>query len=321
MENKPKVVVLGGGSGLANLLRGLKYFPLDITAIVTVADDGGSSGRLRTEFNIPAPGDIRNVMIALSEVESKGEELLNYRFTGNSDLAGHPIGNLMLAAMINMEGNIVDGIKSLNEVLNIKGTVLPATSSSCNLIAEMEDGEIVVGESQIPKANKKIKRVYFDKKPKAVKETLEAIEDADMVIVGIGSLYTSIIPNLIIKEIQESILKSKAHKVYIANAMEQPGETTGYSVGDHIKAIYDHVGEEFFNSIIVNNKKIPNDILDKYKEQNVKEIEINFEILKKHSLKVITEPLIEISDKGTVRHHPLKLAAVIYSLVLGKVKL
>jgi len=321
MENKPKVVVLGGGSGLANLLRGLKYFPLDITAIVTVADNGGSSGRLRTEFNIPAPGDIRNVMIALSEVESKGEELLNYRFTGNSDLAGHPIGNLMLAAMINMEGNIVDGIKSLNEVLNIKGTVLPATSSSCNLIAEMEDGEIVVGESQIPKANKKIKRVYFDKKPKAVKETLEAIEDADMVIVGIGSLYTSIIPNLIIKEIQESILKSKAHKVYIANAMEQPGETTGYSVGDHIKAIYDHVGEEFFNSIIVNNKKIPNNILDKYKEQNVKEIEINFEILKKHSLKVITEPLIEISDKGTVRHHPLKLAAVIYSLVLGKVKL
>jgi len=321
MENKPKVVVLGGGSGLANLLRGLKYFPLDITAIVTVADNGGSSGRLRTEFNIPAPGDIRNVMIALSEVESKGEELLNYRFTGNSDLAGHPIGNLMLAAMINMERNIVDGIKSLNEVLNIKGTVLPATSSSCNLIAEMEDGEIVVGESQIPKANKKIKRVYFDKKPKAVKETLEAIEDADMVIVGIGSLYTSIIPNLIIKEIQESILKSKAHKVYIANAMEQPGETTGYSVGDHIKAIYDHVGEEFFNSIIVNNKKIPNDILDKYKEQNVKEIEINFEILKKYSLKVITEPLIEISDKGTVRHHPLKLAAVIYSLVLGKVKL
>ncbi len=321
MKNKPKIVVLGGGTGLSNLLRGLKYFPLDITAIVTVADDGGSSGRLRTEFNIPAPGDIRNVMIALSEFESKGEELLNYRFGGTSDLAGHPIGNLMLTAMINMEGNIVDGIKSLNEVLNIKGTVLPATSSSCTLIAEMEDGQIVMGESKIPAVNKKIKRVYFDKKPKAVRETVSAIEQADMVIVGIGSLYTSIMPNLIIEEIRDAVLKSNAHKIYVSNAMEQPGETAGYSVGDHIKAIYSHVGEEFFNSVIVNSKKIPNDILAKYKEQNVKEIKIDLENLKKYSLKIIQEPLIEISENKTVRHNPLKLASTIYSLVLGKIKL
>jgi len=321
MKNKPKIVVLGGGTGLSNLLRGLKYFPLDITAIVTVADDGGSSGRLRTEFNIPAPGDIRNVMIALSEFESKGEELLNYRFGGTSDLAGHPIGNLMLTAMINIEGNIVDGIKVLNEVLNIKGTVLPATSSSCTLIAEMEDGQIVMGESKIPAVNKKIKKVYFDKKPKAVRETIEAIEQADMVIVGIGSLYTSIMPNLIIEEIKEAILKSKAHKIYVSNAMEQPGETAGYSVGDHIKAIYSHVGEEFFNSVIVNSKKIPNDILEKYKEQDVKEIKIDLENLKKYSLKIIQEPLIEISENKTVRHNPLKLASTIYSLVLGKMKL
>jgi len=321
MKNKPKIVVLGGGTGLSNLLRGLKYFPLDITAIVTVADDGGSSGRLRTEFNIPAPGDIRNVMIALSEFESKGEELLNYRFGGTSDLAGHPVGNLMLTAMINLEGNIVDGIKALNEVLNIKGTVLPATSSSCTLIAEMEDGEIVVGESKIPAVNKKIKRVYFDKKPKAVKETIEAIEQADMVIVGIGSLYTSIMPNLIIEEIRDAIVKSKAHKIYVSNAMEQPGETAGYSVGDHIKAIYSHVGVEFFNSVIINSKKIPNDILKKYKEQDVKEIKIDLENLKKYSLKIIQEPLIEISENKTVRHNPLKLASTIYSLVLGKIKL
>jgi uncharacterized cofD-like protein len=321
MENKPKIVVLGGGTGLANLLRGLKYFPLDITAIVTVADDGGSSGRLRTEFNIPAPGDIRNVMIALSEFEKKGEELLNYRFEGNSDLAGHPVGNLMLAAMINMEGNIVDGIKSLNEVLNIKGTVLPATSSSCTLIAEMEDGEIIVGESMIPKTNKKIKRVYFDKKPKAVKETIEAIREADLVVVGIGSLYTSIMPNLIIDELKIAILESKAQKVYVANAMEQPGETTGYSVGDHIKAIYSHVGDKFFDSIIVNSKKIPSEILAKYSKQDVKEIVVDMDVLKSYSLKVISEPLIEISEKQTVRHHPLKLAAVIYSLILGNIKL
>lgn len=321
MENKPKIVVLGGGTGLSNLLRGLKYFPLDITAIVTVADDGGSSGRLRTEFNIPAPGDIRNVMIALSEFESKGEELLNYRFGGTSDLAGHPVGNLMLTAMINLEGNIVDGIKSLNEVLNIKGSVLPATSSSCTLMAETEDGVIIAGESKIPVVNKKIKRVYFDKKPKVVKETIEAIEKADMVIVGIGSLYTSIMPNLIIEEIKDAILKSKAQKIYVSNAMEQPGETAGYSVGDHIKAIYDHVGEEFFHSVIVNSKKIPNDILEKYKKQNVKEIKTDLENLKKYSLKIIQEPLIEISENKTVRHNPLKLASTIYSLVLGKVKL
>ena len=321
MKNKPKIVVLGGGTGLSNLLRGLKYFPLDITAIVTVADDGGSSGRLRTEFNIPAPGDIRNVMIALSEFENKGEELLNYRFGGTSDLAGHPIGNLMLTAMIDIEGNIVDGIKALNEVLNIKGTVLPATSSSCTLIAEMEDGQIVVGESEIPKVNKKIKRVYFDKKPEAVKGTIDAIEQADMVIVGIGSLYTSIMPNLIIEEIRGAILKSKAHKIYVSNAMEQPGETAGYSVSDHIKAIYSHVGEEFFNSVIVNSKKIPNDILEKYKEQDVKEIKVDLEKLKKYSLKIICEPLIEISENKTVRHNPLKLASTIYSLILGKIKL
>ena len=321
MKNKPKVVVLGGGTGLSNLLRGLKYFPLDITAIVTVADDGGSSGRLRTEFNIPAPGDIRNVMIALSEFESKGEELLNYRFGGVSDLAGHPVGNLMLAAMINIEGNIVDGIKSLNEVLNIKGTVLPATSSSCTLIGEMEDGQIVVGESKIPKVNKKIKRVYFDKKPRAVKETIDAIEKADMVIIGIGSLYTSIIPNLIIDEIKEAIVKSNAYKIYVSNAMEQPGETAGYSVSDHIKAIYSHVGEEFLNSVIVNSKKIPTDILKKYKEQDVKSINVDLENLEKYNLKIIQQPLIEISEDETVRHNPLKLASAIYSLVLGKIKL
>jgi uncharacterized cofD-like protein len=321
MEKKPKVVVLGGGTGLSNLLRGLKYFPLDITAIVTVADDGGSSGRLRTEFNIPAPGDIRNVMIALSEFEKKGEELMNYRFGGTSDLAGHPIGNLMLAAMINMEGNIVDGIKALNEVLNIKGTVLPATSSSCTLMAEMEDGEIIKGESQIPQTNKKIKRIFYDKKPVAVKETIEAIEEADMIIIGIGSLYTSIIPNLIIDELKEAILKSGAHKVYISNAMEQPGETIGYSVGDHIKAIYSHVGKEFFDTVIVNDKKIPKEIIRKYKEQGVEEIIIDYEVLNSYSLQVIGESMIEISEKKTVRHHPLKLAAAIYSLVLGEIKL
>ncbi|MCK5779622.1 MAG: YvcK family protein [Psychrilyobacter sp.] len=321
MENKPKVVVLGGGTGLSNLLRGLKYFPLDITAIVTVADDGGSSGRLRDEFNIPAPGDIRNVMIALSEFESKGEELLNYRFKGNSDLAGHPVGNLMLAAMINMEGNIVDGIKALNEVIKIKGTVLPATSSSCTLVAEMEDGEIVVGESKIPNLNKKIKRVFFNKKPKAVIETIKAIDEAEMIIVGIGSLYTSILPNLIIDEIKEAILRSSGKKIYVSNAMEQPGETTGYSVGDHIQTIYDHVGGEFFDTVIVNSKKIPSEILKKYKEQDVKEISINFEELKRYSLKIVSEPLIEISEKQTIRHHPLKLASAIYSLILGEIKL
>ncbi len=321
MENKPKIVVLGGGTGLSNLLRGLKYFPLDITAIVTVADDGGSSGRLRTEFNIPAPGDIRNVMIALSEFENKGDELLNYRFEGNSDLSGHPVGNLMLAAMINLKGNIVDGIKALNEVLNIKGTVLPATSSSCTLMAEMEGGEVIVGESKIPKSGKKIKRIFFDKKPKVVNETIEAIEEADMIVIGIGSLYTSIIPNLIIEEIKDAILKSKGQKVYISNAMEQPGETKGYSVSDHIKSIYNHVGAEFFDTVIVNSKKIPSNILEKYKEQEVREIEIDMESLKKYALKIIKEPLIEISEKQTVRHHPLKLATVIYSLILGKIRL
>lgn len=321
MENQSKIVVMGGGTGLSHLLRGLKYFPLDITAIVTVADDGGSSGRLRSEFNIPAIGDIRNVMIALSEFETEGKELLNYRFEGESDLSGHPVGNLMLAAMVNLKGNILDGVKALNEVLNIRGTVLPATTTSCTLIAEMEDGSVIKGESKIPSTGNKIKKVYFDKKPKVVEETIKAINEAEMIIIGIGSLYTSIIPTLLVDELKKALLNSKAQKLYIANAMEQPGETVGYTISDHIKAIYDHVGDEFLDSVIINNKKIPKKILAKYKSEGVKELYLDMDKLKEYSLKVISEPLIEISESQTVRHHPLKLATAIYSLILGQIKL
>jgi uncharacterized cofD-like protein len=201
-----KVVVLGGGTGLSVLLSGLKELPLDITAVVAVSDDDSSTGRLRREFNIPALGDLRNVMISLSDAAPILKELLQYRFSTTSDLNGHPIGNLLLTALLDINGNLVDAISSLSKVLNIKGKVLPLTEDYVTLIAETEDGEIIEGESRITKAGKKIKKIYYKEQPKIVPEVIEAINEADLVILGIGSLYTSVIPNILCDEMKEAII-------------------------------------------------------------------------------------------------------------------
>lgn len=315
MYIKPKVVVIGGGTGLSVLLRGLKHFPVEITAIVTVADDGGSSGKLRDEFNIPAPGDLRNVMVALSEVEPLVEELLQYRFKGDSSLGGHPLGNLLLTAMVGVTGDLASAMKGLRKVFDIKGNILPSTCESVTLLAEMEDGEVIAGESMIPRSQKRIERVFFEKNPQPVKEALNAIEEADLVVLGIGSLYTSIIPNLIIPEMRESLIKSKAKKVYVCNAMQQPGETRGYTVSDHIKAINKHVNVEFLDVVVTDSSEIPESVMEKYDLEGAGRVEVDLKVLENMKIEILEQKLLEISNTGTVRHHPYRLAGAIYSLI------
>lgn len=315
MEKEPKIVVIGGGSGISVVLRGLKYLPVDLTAIVTVADDGGSSGFLRKEFDMPAPGDLRNVMVALSNVEPLTEEVFQYRFKEDSFIGGHPLGNLLIIAMKELTGDIRTAVDRLRKLFNIKGKILPATTEKVVLMAEKENGKIVEGESHIPVIGEKIKRVYYKDEVEAPEENLKALEEADLIIFGIGSLYTSIIPNLLLKGIKESLKKSKAKKIYICNAMQQPGETDGYTVSDHIKAINDNIGEGIIDSVIVDPRDIPKDILERYKSMNSDKVELDREKIKEYNVELIERDILEIDSKGMVRHHPYKLSAIIYSLI------
>lgn len=315
MEKEPKIVVIGGGSGISVVLRGLKYLPVDLTAIVTVADDGGSSGFLRKEFDMPAPGDLRNVMVALSNVEPLTEEVFQYRFKEDSFIGGHPLGNLLIIAMKELTGDIRTAVDRLRKLFNIKGKILPATTEKVILMAEKENGKIVEGESHIPVIGEKIKRVYYKDEAEAPEENLKALEEADLIIFGIGSLYTSIIPNLLLKGIKESLKKSKAKKIYICNAMQQPGETDGYTVSDHIKAINDNIGEGIIDSVIVDPRDIPKDILERYKSMNSDKVELDREKIKEYNVELIERDILEIDPKGMVRHHPYKLSAIIYSLI------
>ena len=249
-----KIVVIGGGTGLPVLLRGLKQYDVDLTAIVTVADDGGSSGRLRDELDIPPPGDIRNVLAALSDVEPLIIELFQHRFENGNGLSGHSLGNLILAAMTAITGDFVHAVREMGKVLNVRGKVLPAANESVVLHAEMEDGTIVSGESKIPYSGKKIKRVFLTPEHiEPLEETITELQTADLIVIGPGSLYTSILPNLLVPKIGEEVCQSKAKKVYICNVMTQAGETLNYTASDHVKALYDHMACACLDAIIVNN--------------------------------------------------------------------
>lgn len=311
-----KVVVLGGGTGLSTLLRGLKQFPIDITAIVAVSDDGKSSGRLREEFNVPAVGDIRQVIISLSETEPLFKQLLNYRFKTNSDLNDHALGNLLLTGLIEVAGNMATGIESLSKILNLKGKVLPLTEECVTLIAETQDGEIIEGEHNIGHSNKKIKKVYYQKEPKILDEVINQILTADLIILSMGSLYTSIIPNLLSKEMIEAIDKSKAKIMYVCNIVTQPGETDNYKASDHIKAINQYLGEKKVSVIIANSSKISKEIEDKYLTLENKNIVIlDKKELKKIPVEIISDNLVSI-ESGTLRHNDTILGLKIYSYLI-----
>jgi uncharacterized cofD-like protein len=310
----PKVVVIGGGTGLSVMLRGLKEKPLDLTAIVTVADDGGSSGILRQELHIPPPGDIRNVLMALANVEPLLSRLLRYRFPAGSGLAGHSLGNLMLAAMTDIAGDFVSGVRELSQVLAVRGRVLPAAAQGTVLKAVMEDGSVVVGESQIPKARGKIRRVMIE--PAGVEplpEAVEAIREADCILIGPGSLYTSIMPNLLVRGLAEAVVASDALKLFICNVMTQPGETDGYTVSDHLDAIEAHVGAPLFHGVIVNNGEIPPDVLAKYAEEGSTAVVCDEEKLKARGIRVIADRLVKVQTY--LRHDAVKLSHHIERLV------
>lgn len=314
-ETLPKVVIIGGGTGLSVLLRGLKKFPVDITAIVTVADDGGSSGRLRNELNIPPPGDIRNVLAALSDVEPLVEELFQHRFNKGNNLIGHSLGNLILAAMTNITGDFVHAIREMSTVLNVRGKVLPAANTSVILNAEMEDGTVVSGESKIPFSGKKIKRVFLSpSKIEPLQETVEVIREADLIIIGPGSLYTSILPNLLVPKIGEEVRKAKAKKVYICNVMTQAGETLDFSASDHVKALYDHMQEAFIDTILVNEEEIPANIKSLYEEELAKPVYYDIEKLKSLGLEVLTDKIVNY-ENNVIRHDTNKVAKLLYGIL------
>lgn len=313
-----KVVVIGGGTGLSTLLRGLKLFPVDITAIVSVADDGSSTGKLRKEFDIPAVGDIRQVLVALSEVEPLVEELLQYRFNTSSDLNNHAMGNLLLTALYNITGNLTQSLEALSNVLKIKGRILPFTEDKPILLGHMKDGSIIEGESNITNAGKSINYISYKNKVKATEEVLTALENADLIIFSLGSLYTSVIPNLIEKNVRKVLCKSKAKKMYVCNIMTQHGETDGYMVSDFVKALNKCVGKNFIDVVIANSRKIPEDILLKYKKESSEEVIIDKENLKLMKVKLIKEDLALINDSKVV-HDYIKTALSIFTYITKEV--
>ncbi|MED3574722.1 YvcK family protein [Cytobacillus praedii] len=321
MKNRqPRIVIIGGGTGLPVLLRGLKQYPVDITAIVTVADDGGSSGRLRNDLHIPPPGDIRNVLAALSDVEPLIEEMFQHRFKTSNELSGHSLGNLILAAMTSITGNFVHAIQEMSKVLNVRGKVLPAANQSVVLHAEMEDGTVVSGESKIPYSGKKIKKVFLTPKHiKPLPETISAIRKADLIIIGPGSLYTSILPNLLVPKLGHEVCRAKAKTVYICNLMTQAGETFNYTASDHVKAIYDHMSCAFMNTILVNSEAIPDDIQERYSEEMSKPVIFDTERLQELGLEVIPGEIVSEKD-GVIRHDTKVVAEMLYSLLMDEMK-
>lgn len=315
----PRIVCIGGGTGLSVILRGLKKYPLDITAIVTVADDGGSSGRLRNDLQMPPPGDIRNVLVALADTEPLLESVFQYRFQNGKGLAGHTLGNLMLAALKEITGDFTQAVKEMSRVLAVRGRVLPASEQDVILFAEMTDGTIVKGESQIPKAHKQIRRVYLHPpEPTPLEEALQAIEQADGIVIGPGSLYTSILPNLLVKDMAEAIRASRANKIYVCNVMTQLGETDRFTAYDHVRAIYDHIGERLFEIVIINNEVPPLSIQQKYAQKNQQMVIPDIERIHRLGCQVIADNLL--LHQSVIRHDAEQISKHIYQLVTEHMK-
>ncbi|WP_128896137.1 gluconeogenesis factor YvcK family protein [Longirhabdus pacifica] len=309
------IVVIGGGTGLSVMLRGLKQHNFDISAIVTVADDGGSSGRLRSEMKIPPPGDIRNVISALADVEPMMSQLLQYRFKNGNGLSGHSLGNLILAAMNDITGDFVTGIKQLSRVFAVKGRVLPAANQAMVLKAEMVDGTIVEGESNIPKAGKKIKRVFIEPADlEPLQEALDVLHEADGIVIGPGSLYTSILPNLMVPKIASAVKNSKAKKIFVCNVMTQPGETDNYTVSHHVNAVHEHIGSSLFDYVIVNEGNVSSDILHQYEAKGSSVVQVDEDAVRSTTYKVISDRLINVQTY--LRHDAEKLSEHIAQLLL-----
>ena len=307
----PSVTVIGGGHGLSVLLRGIKTATNNVAAVVTVADDGGSSGRLREELGIIPPGDLRNCLVALADTEPLMEKLFQYRFEGDTALAGHSFGNLFIAAMNEVTGDMETALKESSKVLAVKGRVIPASKEHVRLDALMTDGTVVEGESQIPEAHKTIRRVQlFPKKVPAVPAAIEAIESADAIILGPGSLYTSIMPNLLVDGVAQALKKSKAIKIYICNVLTQPGETDNYTASRHAKAILDHTGHGTIDYVLVNSAPIPDSM---WRGTGATPVEIDEDKVNALGCGLIKADLMSEREAG--RHDPDKLCAAVMKII------
>jgi len=316
LEKGSCIVTIGGGTGLSTLLQGLKEYTSNITAIVTVADDGGSSGRLREELNVLPPGDIRNCLVGLADAGPLMEELFQFRFDDGEALKGHNFGNLFITAMSKVTGDFEQAVEASSKVLAIRGSVVPATLSRVSLKAVHKDGTETFGESNIPKKSSPIEKMYLHPgNPRPTMAALQAIKKAHAIILGPGSLYTSVMPNLLIESMYEAIRKSKAIKVYVCNVMTQAGETDDYTASDHVKAIIDHTGMGVIDYCIVNTAKVPPLLLEKYKEENAYPIHIDKNRIEGLGCKVIEANVIDA--KNVVRHDSAKLARIIIDLVMS----
>lgn len=318
---EPSVVVIGGGTGLSNMLRGLKEKTGKLTAIVTMADDGGSSGKLRDELGMPPPGDVRNCLQALANTEPAMEQLLGYRFSEGA-LRGQSLGNLFLAALNDISGSFYEAVRRLSDVLAITGKVLPVTTEDVRLMARFDDGTEVFGESKITEHKKNTDRritkvALIPKNPPALKESLDAIESADMIILGPGSLYTSIIPNLLTEGVAEAIEKSGALKIYVLNVSTQDGETEGYRASDHVKALFSHSGRKLFDYCLANCTPFPAGIAERYREQGAGQTDVDVEELGRLGVSTVMRPMLDCAG-GLARHNPKRLADEIMNLYREK---
>ncbi|ERI94360.1 hypothetical protein HMPREF1982_00995 [Clostridiales bacterium oral taxon 876 str. F0540] len=317
----PKIVVIGGGTGLSTMLRGLKHYTSNITAIVTVADDGGGSGDLRQDLGILPPGDIRNCILALADTEPLMEELLQYRFTGGR-LENQSFGNLFLAAMDGISSNFEEAVQKMSSVLAVTGKVLPVTLDDVTLKAKLKNGNIVSGESKIPEEalgqRSAIDSVFLEpSNVRALYEAVEAIRDADAVILGPGSLYTSVIPNLLVEDISRAVEKTKAVKIYVSNIMTQPGETDNFGVEDHIKAICKHCGKDIIDYVVVNVGKISKELEEKYLGERSRLVTIDEDVIEDMGVKVIEGDFVKVRN-NLVRHDSEKLAAILIETIMDK---
>lgn len=308
-----KIVAIGGGTGLSMLLRGIKKYTNNITAVVTVGDDGGSSGRLREDMGILPPGDIRNCIAALADDDDLITELFQYRFKKGEGLEGHSFGNLFLTALCAITGNMVKAVKESSNVLNIRGVVLPATLDDMKLGAEFEDGTLVKGESNIPEEHKQIKRLFTEPvNCQALPEVIEAILHADLIILGPGSLYTSVIPNLLVNGIVDAIMQSRAKKIYVCNIMTQPGETDGYTVASHVNALLAHAnGNKIIDAVLVNDS-LPANISEGYAKTGSIPVRLDMENLTPIGIEVVPQKLIQENREGLVRHSSNRVARAVY---------
>ena len=316
MQTNKKVVLLGGGTGTSFVVKGLKYFPIDLTCVITVSDDGSSTGRLRKEFATPAVGDIRKVLSNLSTLPDEVRDVMEYRLKASSELNGHALGNLVLTSLIKETGSLQKSIKYLSKILDVKQTVLPLSEDYLTLMGETVDGDVVEGEEEITKAHKKYKEFFYKEEPHVLPEVFDAIKEADLIILSTGSLYTSVMPHIICKDVAKAIRESRAKVMYICNVMTQPGETDGFGVSDHVNALEHYLGKDEIDVVIASNTRISYEMLKKYETEEQKDqVMIDYDNIRNGKYELIEDDLITTID-GTIKHNSLKLSSVIFSYLM-----